>query len=224
MRRYYIINMFHYNKNIIMSYAPIYSKLTDLDTRLSILELSAKSAPAPAPAPTPVPVPVPAPLPDYANTVMAPETAPVPVPESSAELSSIREDINSLLKDCSVNTSAINQLSLDIAPLATKEELATLATKEELVTLATKGEEFALATKGELAVISTLATKEELVTLATKEELATLATKEELVTLATKEELAEALAKFENIFAVLSQLNTKINEATDRIAALESPA
>ena len=215
MRRYYIINMFHYNKNIIMSYAPIYSKLTDLDTRLSILELSAKSAPAPAPAPTPVPVPVPAPLPDYANTVMAPETAPVPVPESSAELSSIREDINSLLKDCSVNTSAINQLSLDIAPLATKEELATLATK---------GEEFALATKGELAVISTLATKEELVTLATKGELATLATKEELVTLATKGELSEALAKFENIFAVLSQLNTKINEATDRIAALESPA
>lgn len=207
MRRYYIINMFHYNKNIIMSYAPIYSKLTDLDTRLSILELSAKSAPAPvsAPAhvPTPVPVPVPVPVPDYANTVMAPETAPVPVPDSSAELSSIREDINSLLKDCSVNTSAINQLSLDIAPLATKEELATLATK---------GEEFALATKGELA------------TLATKEELAVLATKEELVTLATKEELAEALAKFENIFAVLSQLNTKINEATDRIAALESPA
>ena len=60
--------------------------------------------------------------------------------------------------------------------------------------------------------------------LATKEELAVLATKEELAVLATKEELAEVSTKFENILAVLSQLNTKINEAADRITALETPA
>ena len=180
-----------------MSYAPIYSKLTDLDTRLSILELSAKSAPAPVPTPAQAPVPVP--VPDYANTVVAPYA-----PDSSAEISGIREEINNLLKECVVNTSAINLLSLDIASLATKDELTALATK---------GEEFALATKGELAVVATLATKEE---------LATLATKDELATLATKEELAEVSTKFENILAVLSQLNTKIIEATDRITAIES--
>ena len=164
-----------------MSYAPIYSKLTDLDTRLSILELSAKSAPVPTQAQAPVPVPVP----DYANTVVAPY-APVSAPDSSAEISGIREEINNLLKECVVNTSAINLLSLDIASLATKEELTALATK---------GEEFALATKGELAVVATLA---------------------------TKDELAEVSTKFENILAVLSQLNTKIIEATDRITAIES--
>ena len=168
-----------------MSYAPIYSKLTDLDTRLSILELSAKSAPVPTQAQAPVPVPVPVPVPDYANTVVAPY-APVSAPDSSAEISGIREEINNLLKECVVNTSAINLLSLDIASLATKEELTALATK---------GEEFALATKGELAVVATLA---------------------------TKDELAEVSTKFENILAVLSQLNTKIIEATDRITAIES--
>ena len=58
-------------------------------------------------------------------------------------------------------------------------------------------------------------------TLATKEELATLATKEELVTLATKEELANFLAKFDNVINVISQLNVKINDAHDKISALE---
>jgi len=204
-----------------MSYAPIYSKLTDLDTRLSILELSAKSAPVS------VSVPVPVPVPDYANTVFAPvETlapvAPASAPDSSAEVSGLREEINNLLKECAVNTSAINLMSQELAPLSALAVVATLATKEELATLATKGEEYALATKEELA---TLATKEELAALATKDELTALATKEELATLAalaTKEELADVNTKFVNILDVLSQITIKITEATDRITALES--
>jgi ribosomal protein L10 len=201
-----------------MSYAPIYSKLTDLDTRLSILELSAKSAPVS------VSVPVPVPVPDYANTVFAPvETlapvAPASAPDSSAEVSGLREEINNLLKECAVNTSAINLMSQELAPLSALAVVATLATKEELTALATKGEEYALATKEELA---TLATKDELTALATKEELATLATKDELTALATKEELADVNTKFVNILAVLSQITIKITEATDRITALES--
>jgi hypothetical protein len=196
-----------------MSYAPIYSKLTDLDTRLSILELSAKSAP--------VSVSVPVPVPDYANTVFAP-VAPASAPDSSAEVSGLREEINNLLKECAVNTSAINLMSQELAPLsalavvatlATKEELTTLATKDELTALATKGEEYALATKDELATLATLATKDELTALATKDELATLA---------TKEELADVNTKFVNILDVLSQITIKITEATDRITALES--
>jgi hypothetical protein len=202
-----------------MSYAPIYSKLTDLDTRLSILELSAKSAP--------VSVPVPVPVPDYANTVFAPvETlapvAPASAPDSSAEVSGLREEINNLLKECAVNTSAINLMSQELAPLSALAVVATLATKEELTALATKGEEYALATKEELA---TLATKEELAALATKDELTALATKEELATLAalaTKDELADVNTKFVNILDVLSQITIKITEATDRITALES--
>jgi hypothetical protein len=198
---------------------------------LSILELSAKSAPVSGSVPVPVP--------DYANTVFAPAeplapVAPASAPDSSAEVSGLREEINNLLKECAVNTSAINLMSQELAPLsalavvatlATKEELATLATKDELTALATKGEEYALATKEELA---TLATKEELATLATKEELATLAalaTKDELATLAalaTKEELADVNTKFVNILDVLSQITIKITEATDRITALES--
>jgi predicted nucleic acid-binding Zn-ribbon protein len=57
------------------------------------------------------------------------------------------------------------------------------------------------------------------------EDIATLATKEELPDVsgfATKEEVADLLTKFDNLINVVSQLNIKINEANDKISALES--
>jgi hypothetical protein len=145
------------------------------------------------------------------------------------ELKKVKADFDDLLKECSANSSAITQLSTDLASVAAKEEvdaataatavstLDDLATKDELVSLATKDELATLATKDELA---TLATKDELVSLATKDELSTLATKDELATLATKAEVADLLVKFDNVINVISQLNAKINEAHEKLAEL----
>ena len=206
-----------------MSYAPIYNKLRELEERVALVETAPKATGTDA---------------DYGITIGLPlgltSTTDTDLVD---ELNKIKTEFNNLLKECSINSSAITQLSTDLLALstapaanvtdATKEELAALATKEEVAALATKEEVAALATKEELAALATkeevaaLATKEEVAALATKEEVAALATKEEVAALATKEEVADIQVKFDNVINVISQLNAKINEANEKISALE---
>jgi hypothetical protein len=89
----------------------------------------------------------------------------------------------------------------------------------------------AYATKDELPDVSGFATKDELPDVsgfATKDELPDVsgfATKDELPDVsgfATKAELADLYSKFENAVNVIAQLNTKIIEANEKIAALEA--
>jgi hypothetical protein len=228
-----------------MSYAPIYSKLHDLENRLTIMESMPKTV-------------------DIGNTIfpfgITTETA-----DSAAgildELNKFKTNFVHLLNECNPLSVRVGKLSQDIAALASKEEIATLATKAELPDVsvfATKAElpdvsGFAtkaelpdvsgFATKAELPDVSGFATKAELPDVsgfstkaelpdvsgfATKTELPDVsgfATKAELPDVsgfATKDEVADLLIKFDNLINVVSQLNIKINEVNDKISVLES--
>jgi hypothetical protein len=70
-----------------------------------------------------------------------------------------------------------------------------------------------------LNIVSDFATKAEL------PDVSAFATKAELPDVSefvTKAELADLLTKFDNLINVVSQLNTKLNEANDKISALEN--
>ena len=177
-----------------MSYVPIYNKLQELDTRLSTLENAPKPEVSAATAPV-APVLV----------SLSPDTVPVDVSgfATKAELPD-------------VSTFATKDELPDVSAFATKAELPDVsgfATKDELPDVS------AFATKDELPDVSAFATKAEL------PDVSTFATKAELPDVsgfATKDELADLYAKFENAVNVIAQLNTKINEANEKIAALEA--
>jgi hypothetical protein len=132
-----------------MSYAPIYNKLYELDTRISTLENAPKPEVSVATAPVAPVAPV--------LVSLSPDTEPV-----------------------------------DVSGFATKAELPDVS---------------GFATKAELPDVSGFATKAEL---------------PDVSGFATKAELADLYAKFENAVNVIAQLNTKINEANEKIAALEA--
>ena len=173
-----------------MSYAPIYSKLHELEQRLATVEASKGVA----------------------------SVAPATVPSASAA-----SDF-----DCSAMRKEIDEIVKVISTLATKAELpdvsafATFATKAELPDVS---EFAAFATKAELPDVSEFATKAELPDVS---EFATKAELPDVSTLATKAELPDVSGiailseKFDNLINVVSQLNIKINEANEKIAALES--
>ena len=170
-----------------MSYAPIYSKLHELEQRLATVEASKGVA----------------------------SVAPATVPSASAA-----SDF-----DCSAMRKEIDEIVKVLSTLATKAELpdvsefAAFATKAELPDVS----EF--ATKAELPDVSEFATKAELPDVS---EFATKAELPDVSTLATKAELPDVSGiailseKFDNLINVVSQLNIKINEANEKIAALES--
>ena len=180
-----------------MSYAPIYSKLHELEERLAVVEASKAVAATTAVA-----------TPDAVSAVAA-VAAPV-----DFDISGIRKEIDEIVKVVS-----------GFATLATKEELpdvSAFATKAELPDVS------AFATKDELPDVSGFATLAALDAFATKAELPDVsgfATLAALDAFATKDELAaytELSAKFDNLLNVVSLLNTKITEANEKIAALES--
>ena len=191
-----------------MSYAPIYNKLRELEDRVALMESAPKT--------TDEGITI-APLGLTSGSTFSSIAEPVSDASIAAitavadELNKVKADFDNLLKECSANSSAITQLSTDLAAVAAKEEVdaATVATAVSSLD--------ALATKEEVAV---LATKEEVAVLATKEEVAVLATKEEVAVLATKEEVADLVAKFDNVINVISQLNAKINDAHEKLADL----
>jgi predicted nucleic acid-binding Zn-ribbon protein len=194
-----------------MSYAPIYNKLHELEQRIALMESAPKTTDEGI---TISPLGL-----TTAGSADAAIAADVAVDTSAVaavaavadELKKVKADFDDLLKECSANSSAITQLSTDLASVAAKEEVDAATAATAVSTLDD------LATKAEVA---TLATKDELATLATKDELATLATKDELATLATKAEVADLLVKFDNVINVISQLNAKINEAHEKLAEL----
>ena len=156
-----------------MSYAPIYSKLHELEERLAVVEAS-KAVAAVAAVATP-----------DAVAAVAAVAAPV-----DFDISGIRKEIDEIVKVVS-----------GFATLATKEELPDVSAFATLATLD------AFATKAELPDVSGFATLAALDAFATKDELAAY---------------TELSAKFDNLLNVVSLLNTKITEANDKIAALES--
>ena len=103
-------------------------------------------------------------------------------------------------------------LSPDTAPV----DVSSFATKADLPDLSV------YATKADLPDVSSFATKAEL------PDVSSFATKADLhdvsgfAAFATKVELADLYTKFENAINVIAQLNTKINEANEKIAALET--
>ena len=171
-----------------MSYAPIYSKLHELEERLATVEASKAVS----------------------------SVAPTTVTSASAATPDF---------DCSAMRKEIDEIVKVISTLATKAELpdvsefAAFATKAELPDVS----EF--ATKAELPDVSTLATKAELPDVS---EFATKAELPDVSAFATKAELPDVSGiailseKFDNLINVVSQLNIKINEANEKIAALES--
>ena len=182
-----------------MSYAPIYAKLRDLEERLVIVELSPKQ--------------------HVAVSTMSSSV-------SDFDNSGLRKEIDDLLN---IVSGLVTKAELpDVSAFTTKAELpdvSTFATKAELPDVS------AFATKSELPDLSAFATKAELPDVsafATKAELPDLsafATKAELPDVSefvTKAELTDLLTKFDNLINVVSQLNTKLNEANDKISALES--
>jgi len=108
---------------------------------------------------------------------------------------------------------------VDVSGFATKAELpdvSSFATKADIPDLS------AYATKADIPDLSAYATKAELPDLsvyATKAELPDVSS---FAAFATKDELADLYTKFENAINVITQLNTKINEANEKIAALET--
>ena len=182
-----------------MSYAPIYNKLRELEDRVALMESAPKT--------TDEGITI-APLGITSGSTFSSIAEPVSDASIAAitavadELSKVKADFDNLLKECSANSSAITQLSTDLAAVAAKEEVdaATAATA--------------------VSSLDALATKEEVAVLATKEEVAVLATKEEVAVLATKEEVADLVAKFDNVINVISQLNAKINDAHEKLADL----
>jgi hypothetical protein len=126
-----------------MSYAPIYNKLQELDTRLSTLEN--------------------APKPEVSVVTPVNVTAPVVAPDTSAdvfdELNKLKTNYTDLLNECNPLSNKIAILSSTVATLATKAELPDVsgfATKAELPDVS------GFATKAELPDVSGFATKAEL--------------------------------------------------------------
>ena len=178
-----------------MSYAPIYNKLRELEDRVALMESAPKTTDEGI---TIAPLGL-----TSGSAVDLPPVSDAAIAAIADELSKVKADFDNLLKECSANSSAITQLSTDLAAVAAKEEVdaATAASA--------------------LSSLDALATKEDVAVLATKEDVAVLATKEEVADLATKEEVADLVAKFDNVINVISQLNAKIMEANDKISALE---
>ena len=158
-----------------MSYAPIYSKLHELEERLRNVEASKGVA----------------------------SVAPTTVPSASAA-----SDF-----DCSAMRKEIDEIVKVISTLATKAELPDVSAFAAFATKAELPDVSAFATKAELPDVSEFATKAEL------PDVSTLATKAELPDVSGIAILSE---KFDNLINVVSQLNIKINEANEKIAALES--
>ena len=128
-----------------MSYAPIYSKLNDLESRLTIVEASSK------------------------QTVIAPSDAPVIATKTDLP---------------------------DVPVIVTKTDLPDVS---------------GFATKADLPDVSGFATKAEL------PDVSGFATKAELP------DVAYLYDKLEHLLNVVSQLNIKLNEANEKISALETP-
>ena len=146
-----------------MSYAPIYSKLHELEERLVVVESAKASVPS-------------------ASTVPTASTA-----STDFDCSAMRKEIDDLLKV--------------VSGFAAKDELPDVSGFATLAALD------AFATKAELPDVSGFAPLAALDAFATKEELAAY---------------TELSAKFDNLLNVVSLLNTKITEANEKIATLES--
>ena len=197
-----------------MSYAPIYSKLHELEERLRNVEASKGVA------------------------SVAPTTVPSASAASDFDCSAMRKEIDEIVKvistlatkaelpDVSAFAAFATKAELpDVSAFATKAELpdvSEFATKAELPDVSAFA---AFATKAELPDVSEFATKAELPDVS---EFATKAELPDVSTLATKAELPDVSGiailseKFDNLINVVSQLNIKINEANEKIAALES--
>ena len=173
-----------------MSYAPIYNKLHELEERVALMESAPKTTNEGI---TIVPLGLTS---GSTFSSIAEPVSDASIASIADELSKVKADFDNLLKECSANSSAITQLSTDLAVVAAKEEVdaATAATAASALS--------------------------SLDALATKEEVAVLATKEEVAVLATKEEVADLVAKFDNVINVISQLNAKINDAHEKLADL----
>ena len=158
-----------------MSYAPIYSKLHELEERLVVVESAKASVPS-------------------ASTVPTASTA-----STDFDCSAMRKEIDDLLKVVS-GFAAKDELP-DVSGFAAKDELPDVSGFATLAALD------AFATKAELPDVSGFAPLAALDAFATKEELAAY---------------TELSAKFDNLLNVVSLLNTKITEANEKIATLES--
>ena len=182
-----------------MSYAPIYSKLHELDARISTLENAPKPDVASVPVAPPVVVNV-APVAPVAPVVPAPATLAEPVAQST----------NTDAFDVSILAAYATKAELpDVSGFATKDELPDVsgfATKAELPVVPDVS---GFATKADIPDVSGFATKDELPVVP------------DVSGFATKDELADLYMKFENAINVIAQLNIKINEANEKIAALE---
>jgi len=199
-----------------MSYAPIYNKLQELDTRLSTLENAPKpevsvvtpvnvAAPVAAPVATSVATSVAAPV---ATSVAAPVATSVATSDTTADVfDELKTNYINLLNECNPLSNRIAILSSTVSTLATKAELPDVsgfATKAELPDVS------GFATKAELPDVSGFATKAEL------PDVSGFATKAELP------DVSDLYAKFEYMLNVISQLNIKLTEANDKISALET--
>ena len=174
-----------------MSYAPIYSKLHELDARISTLENAPKTDVAPVPVAPPVVVNI---------APVAPATLAVPVAQST----------NTDAFDVSILAAYATKADIpDVSGFATKVELPDVsgfATKADIPDVPDVS---GFATKADIPDVSGFATKDELPVVP------------DVSGFATKDELADLYMKFENAVNVIAQLNTKINEANEKIAALE---
>ena len=180
-----------------MSYAPIYSKLHELDARISTLEN--------------------APKPDVASVPVAPV---VPAPATLAEPVPSVQSTNTDAFDVSILAAYATKAELpDVSGFATKADIPDVsgfATKAELPVVPDVS---GFATKADIPDVSGFATKADI------PDVSGFATKDKLPDVsvfATKDELADLYMKFENAVNVIAQLNTKINEANEKIAALEA--
>jgi hypothetical protein len=133
---------------------------------------------------------------------------------SDFDNSGLRKEIDDLLNI--VSDFATKAELPDVSAFATKAELPDVS---EFVTKAELPDVSEFVTKAELPDVSEFVTKAEL------PDVSAFATKAELPDVSefvTKAELADLLTKFDNLINVVSQLNTKLNEANDKISALEN--
>jgi hypothetical protein len=182
-----------------MSYAPIYSKLHELEQRLAVVEAS-KAVATTAPV---APVATTAPVAAIAST--------------DFDISGIRKEIDDLAKV--VSTLATKDELPDVSAFATIASLDALATKSELPDVS------GFATLASLDAFATIASLDAFATKSELPDVSGFATLASLDAFATKEELvayAELSAKFDNLLNVVSHLNTKITEANEKIAELEA--
>ena len=174
-----------------MSYAPIYSKLRELEERLAVVETT--------------------------KVVSATQPTVATAVTTDFDISGIRKEIDDLLK--LVSTFATKAELPDVSAFATNttnndvSSLATFATKEELPDVS------AFATKAELPDVSAFATKAELPDVsgfATLDTLAGFATKDELVAYA---ELSAKFDNLLNVVSHLNNKITEANEKIAELEA-----